>query len=179
MRRHLTALILLCLLTACATSHAPADLDHTYWRLDGKLSIQDSERSRVVKIDWQQRGDSSDIHLKGPLGIGDVGIRVIGNRLVINTGGKSQVYPIDQDLIIEGDSFRLPWKRLTYWVQGLQGPEMAPIEGTFFQDNWSVSILDADNTGPILIVLYHPDVRLRLKVHTWQRGNEKRSANPI
>jgi outer membrane biogenesis lipoprotein LolB len=173
LRIHLTALALLCLLASCATSRAPVDLDHGYWRLNGKLSIQDSDRSRVVKIDWQQRGDSSDIHLAGPLGIGDVGIRVVDNQLVINTGGKSQVYPIDQNLIIEGDSFRLPWKRLAYWVQGLQGPELAPIEGTFFQDNWSVSILDADNTGPILIVLYHPDVRLRLKVRTWQRGNGK------
>ena len=171
MRSYLTALILLCLLASCATSHAPVYLDHAYWRFYGKLSIQDSERSRVVKIDWQQRGDSSDIHLKGPLGVGDVGIRVIGNRLVVISGGKSQVYPIDQNLIIEGDSFRLPWKRLVYWVQGLQGPKLTPIKGTFFQDNWSVSILDADNTGPMLIVFYHPDVRLRLKVSKWQRGN--------
>jgi outer membrane biogenesis lipoprotein LolB len=172
-------MVFLCLLASCATSHAPINLDLTYWGFDGKLSIQGSGRSRVVKIDWQQRGDYSDIHLHGPLGIGDVHIRAIGSKLVIGADGNSRVYSLDQDPVIEDDSFRLPWKRLAYWVQGLQGPDMAPIEGTFLQDNWSVSILDTDNTGPILIVLHHPEVRLRLKVRKWQRGAEKRAANEI
>ena len=170
MRSYLPALALLCLLAACATPHNSTDPDLTYWRFDGKLSIQEAGRSRVVNIDWQQQGDSSDIHLNGPLGIGDVHIRAIGNQLVIDTGGGSQVYPLDQSLVIEDDSFRLPWKRLAYWVQGLQGPDMAPIEGEFLQDDWSISVLDSDNTGPILIVLRHPEVRLRLKVRSWQRG---------
>ena len=133
----------------------------------------------MVKIDWLQRGDSSDINLNGPLGIGNVHIRATDNKLVVGTGGNSQVFPLDQDPVIESTSFRLPWKRLTYWVQGLQGPGMAPIEGTFLQDNWSVSILASNNTGPILIVLHHPEVRLRLKVHRWQRGTEKGAANQI
>ena len=167
------------MLASCASLHDPTDVDLTYWRFDGKLSIQGGERSRVVNIDWQQQGDSSDIHLNGPLGIGDVHIRTIGNQLVINTGGSSQVYPLDQDLVIEGDSFQLPWNRLTYWVQGLQGPDMAPIEGEFLQDDWSVSILDSDNTGPRLIVLHHPEVRLRLKVRRWQHGAGERTANHI
>jgi len=64
-------------------------------------------------------------------------------------------------------------------VQGLQGPDMAPIEGTFLQDDWSVSILDSDNNGPILIVLSHPEVRLRLKVRRWQRSTVKGTANQI
>ena len=133
----------------------------------------------MVKIDWQQRGDSSDIHLNGPLGIGDIHILAINNRLIIDTGGNSQSYPLDQDIVIGGEPFRLPWKRLTYWAQGLQGPDMAPIEGAFLKDNWSVSILDSDNTGPILIVMHHPEVRLRLKVRKWQRGKGKGAANQI
>jgi outer membrane biogenesis lipoprotein LolB len=133
----------------------------------------------VVKIDWLQRGDSSDIYLNGPLGIGDVHIQATGNKLVIGTGGNSQAFPLDQDAVIEGTSFRLPWKRLTYWVQGFQGPDMTPIEGAFLQDDWSVTILASNNTGPILIALHHPEVRLRLKVHSWQRGKEKDAANHI
>jgi outer membrane biogenesis lipoprotein LolB len=133
----------------------------------------------VVKIDWLQRGDSSDIHLNGPLGIGDVQILANGDQLVIATGGNSQVFSHDQEPVIAGNSFRLPWKLLAYWVQGLQGPNMAPIKGTFLQDNWSVSILDSNNTGPILIVLHHPEVRLRLKVNRWQRGTVKGGANQI
>jgi outer membrane biogenesis lipoprotein LolB len=179
LRSYLPALALLSLLASCATPHDPTDLDLTYWRFGGKLSIQEGGRSRVLNIDWQQRGDSSDIHLNGPLGIGDVHIRAIGNQLVIDTGGSSQVYPLDQDLVIEGDSFRLPWKRLAYWVQGLQGSDMVPIEGAFLQDDWSVSILDSDNNGPILMVLSHPEVRLRLKVHQWQRSTVKGTANQI
>ena len=89
------------------------------------------------------------------------------------------MYPLDQDLVIEGDSFRLPWKRLSYWVRGLQGSELAPIEGEYSDDDWSVSVLDSDNTGPILVVLNHPDVRLRLKVRRWQHGGEKETPNPI
>ena len=154
-----------------------------YWGFDGKLSIQGGDRSRIVSIDWQQRGDSSDIHLNGPLGIGDVHIQTVGQRLVIESGGTTEVYPLDQDLVIEGDSFRLPWKRLAYWVRGLQGPDMVPIETEFSQGVWSVSVLDSNNTGPILIVLNHPDVRLRLKVRRWQNGvengSEKGMANQI
>jgi outer membrane biogenesis lipoprotein LolB len=179
LRGYLTALAVLCLSTACITSHAPIDIDLTYWRFDGKLSIQEGGRSRVVKIVWQQRGDSSDIHLNGPLGIGNVHIRATGNQLVIGTGVDSQAYSLDQDPVIEGVSFRLPWKHMAYWVQGLQGPKMEPIEGEFLQDNWSVSILQADNTGPILIDLHHPEVRLRLKVRNWQHGTEKEAANQI
>ena len=179
MRCYLPTLALLSLLASCATPYDPADLDLMDWSLGGKLSIQEGGRSRVVAIDWQQRGDSSDIRLNGPLGIGDVHIRTIGNELVIDTGSSSQVYPLDQDLVIEGDSFRLPWKRLAYWVQGLQGPSKTPIEGLFLQDGWSVSILDSDNSGPVLIVLNHPEVRLRLKVYQWQRGNVKEPAKQI
>ena len=179
MHYQLLALGLFYLLASCATSHAPIDLDLTYWRFDGKLSIQEGGRSRVVKIEWEQRGDSSDIHLNGPLGIGDVHIRALGNQLVIDTGGNSQAYPLDEDVIIEDDSFRLPWKLLSYWVQGFQGPDMTPIKGDFLQGNWSISILKSDNTGPILIALHHPKVRLRLKVSRWQRGTGKRAANQI
>ena len=179
MRRYLTGLALLCLLAACATSNAPIDIELTHWRFDGKLSIQEGGRSRVVKIAWQQRGDSSDIHLNGPLGIGNVHIRTTGNQLVIGTGDNSQVFLLDQNPGIEGNSIRLPWKSLTYWVQGLQGPNMAPIEGPFLQDNWSVSVLDSDNTGPVLILLHHPEVRLRLKVNRWQRGTLEGAANQI
>jgi hypothetical protein len=56
---------------------------------------------------------------------------------------------------------------------------MKQIEGAFLQDNWSVSILDANKTGPILIDLHHPEVRLRLKVRSWQRGAGKRAVNQI
>ena len=179
MHSYLTAIPILCLLASCATSHAPVKLDLTSWSFNGKLSIQEGGRSRVVNIDWQQRGDSSNIYLNGPLGIRNVHIRTSGNRLVIDTDGNSQVYPLDQDLVIEGASFRLPWMHLTYWVQGLEGPNMKPIEGALLQDNWSVSILDSNNTGPILIDLHHPEVRLRLKVLSWQRGAEKGAANQI
>jgi outer membrane biogenesis lipoprotein LolB len=179
LRSYLPTLGLLSLLAACAPLHDPADLDATYWHFDGKLSIQAGDRSRIVSIDWQQRGDSSDIHLNGPLGTGDVHIQAGGNQLVIDTGGNSEVYPLDQDLVIEGDSFRLPWKRLAYWVRGLQGPDMAPIEGEFLQDDWSVSVLESDNIGPILVVLNHPDVRLRLKVRRWRHGAGKETANQI
>ena len=179
MRRYLTALAILCLLASCATSHAPINLYPTSWSFNGKLSIQEAGRSRVVNIDWQQRGDASNIYLNGPLGIGAVHIQTTSNRLVIDTNGNSQGYPLDQDLVIEGASFRLPWMHLTYWVQGLQGPNMKPIEGALLQDNWSVSILDANNTGPVLIDLHHPEVRLRLKVRCWQRGAEKGAANHI
>ena len=179
MKSYLTAPAILCLLASCATAPISINPHLPYWRFDGKLSIQEGGRSRVVKIDWQQRGDSSDIHLNGPLGIGDVHIQTIDNQLVIDMAGSSQAFPLDQDPIIDGYSFRLPWRRLVYWVQGLQGPDMTPIEGKFLQDNWSVSILDADNTGPVMIVLHHPEVRLRLKVRKWQRGIEKGAANQI
>ena len=179
MRGYLTALALICLLASCATSHAPINPDLTSWSFNGKLSFQEGGRLQIVNIDWQQRGDSSNIYLNGPLGIGEVYIQAIGNRLVIDTGGNSQAYPLDQGLVIQGASFRLPWLHLAYWVRGLQGPNMEPIEDAFLQDNWSVSILDADNTGPILIDLHHPEVRLRLKVHSWQRGTKKGAANQI
>jgi outer membrane biogenesis lipoprotein LolB len=179
LRSYFPTLALLFLLASCVTLRDPVEVDATYWRLDGKLSIQAGDRSRIVSINWQQRGDSSDIHLNGPLGTGDVHIRAAGNQLVIDSGGSSEVYSLDQDLVVEGDSFRLPWKRLAYWVRGLQGPDMAPIEGEFSEDDWSVSVLDSDNTGPILVVLNHPDVRLRLKVRRWRHGVEKETANQI
>lgn len=179
MRNYLTTLVLLYLIASCATRHDPTDPDLAYWRFDGKLSIQEGGRSRVVNIDWQQRGDSSDIHLNGPFGIGDVHIRVIGNQLIIDAAGNPQVYSLDQDLVIEGDSFRLPWKQLTYWVQGLQGPDMVQIKGEYLRDGWSINILDADDNAPALLVLRHPEVRLRLKVRRWQRGSEKGTAKDI
>jgi len=179
LRNYLAAIVLLYFIASCTTRHDPIDLDLAYWRFDGKLSIQEGGRSRVVNIDWQQRSDSSDIRLNGPLGIGEVHIRVIGNQLIIDAAGNSQVYSLDQGLVIEGDSFQLPWKQLTYWVQGLQGPDMVPIKGVYLQDDWSISVLDSDDSGPVLLVLRHPEARLRLKVHRWQRGSEKGTAKEI
>ena len=156
------------LLTSCVSVTDAPGPDTNFWSLDGKLSIKTKNQSRIVSINWQQRGDYSDIHLNGPLGAGEVHIMASGDELVIETGGESRVHPIDQGFEVEGESFRLPWGRLAYWVRGLQGPDMKPIDGEFSQDDWSVRVLSSDTAGPGLIEFNHPAVSLRLKVRNWR-----------
>jgi outer membrane biogenesis lipoprotein LolB len=166
----LSSLLVTVLLTAgCAGIRVPAEGDQSAWRMTGKLSLVTSSESRVLGIDWLQRGDRSEIKLAGPLGVSVARITALPGQLLINDGREIRRFDDAVSLsLADGATLRLPWQRLRFWVQGLQAGGNEVIPGMGMRDgDWQLRILRADKQGPRMLLLEHPEVTLRLKVRNW------------
>ena len=140
------------------------------WEMIGKLSLRDASGSKVVTIDWRQQGDRSEIELDGPLGVTLARISVSPEELVIDDGHGIQRHTGPVSLQLEdGQSFRLPWRHLRYWIRGRLSDGSTPIAGKGLREgDWLLRVLGEDHEGPRLLLLEHPSLTLRLKVLEWQ-----------
>src|SRR5450631_578878 len=72
-----------CSLAACMTTRLPparpgaaweqrvSDLQKaTSWQLDGRAAVAYGTQGWQATLNWRQRGDSSEVHLAGPFGVG-------------------------------------------------------------------------------------------------------------
>ena len=163
---HLTALALL---AGCAAYRPEPELIADRWRFTGKLTLQTSEESRILGIEWRQAGEVSEIDLKGPLGVRVATVTAHDGELVIDTGRRVVRYRDDAVLLGEGfDGLKLPWKSLSYWVRGQAGPGGQKFVGPDIQrGSWHFNISEIGTDGPLAMTLEHPLVELRLRVKKW------------
>ncbi|MBU98063.1 MAG: hypothetical protein CL429_03115 [Acidimicrobiaceae bacterium] len=151
-------------LISCTSPTPQEEFAHQLWEFEGKLLISIEDRASVVNIVWKQHDDSSQIFLSGPLNLGQVYILANSDKIIVDAQGNTQDYGLDQALIIEGEKFHIPWKPLSYWVRGLQGSNMATINGAFYQNGWTVEVSDPSIEGPNLITVKRDKISLRLKI---------------
>ena len=137
---------------------------HKSWGFEGKLLIRIEDQTHVVNIVWKQFDDSSQIFLSGPLNLGQVHILANSEKIIIDAQGNTRDYGLDQELALNGDKLHIPWASLSYWVRGLQGPNMATINGAIFKNGWAVEVLDPSINGPNLIIMNSHKISLRLKI---------------
>ena len=149
--------------------------------MTGKLSLVTSTESRVMGIDWHQLGDRSDIKLAGPLGVSVARVTAVPGQLTIDDGREIRRFDDAVSLSFAGgETLHLPWQRLRYWVQGLQAGGGEAIPGKGMRDGaWQLRILRADEQGPRLLLLEHPEVTLRLKVRNWHFQRPEAPINDI
>jgi outer membrane lipoprotein LolB len=190
---HRAGLILLCstVLAACATTQRPpapaaqgaawdqraADLQHlSYWQLDGRAAVAVGMQGWQATLNWQQSGDSSEVHLSGPFGVGAMVLKRTPQGVSLNGAPPSDaVLSQLQDRL----GFELPLDRLRFWLLGVPDPSAAYELKRNDQDralqliqaDWSIDydryVASNGDLLPAHMVLTREGVRVRIAVDHW------------
>lgn len=85
MRRQLL-FVLVVFIAGCATAPRPTgvpaniDLEHLdRWQARGRLGVSGPENGGSGSFDWQQRGDRTQVQIRGPVGVGSVRLELHGD----------------------------------------------------------------------------------------------------
>jgi len=185
-------LVLLCslLLAACATTRrAPvgpaepweqraSDLQRrSAWQLDGRAAVAVAAQGWQATLNWRQRGDSEEVHLSGPFGVGALVLERTADGLSLNGAPPSDAV---MSQLQEKLGFELPLEHLRFWLLGVPDPS-ASFEvkrneqdraSQLRQADWSI---DYDRYMPVAgdllpahLVLSREGVRVRIAVDHWQ-----------
>lgn len=186
----LGSLVLCCVvLVACVTTRpAPVNLTARWeervaalqalnlWQLDGRAAVAVGTQGWQATLDWRQRGDSSEVHLSGPFGVGAVVLKRTAAGLSLNGAAPSDAV-LGQ--LQEKLGFELPLDHLRFWLLGVPDPSVASElkRGDqdralqLIQDGWSVDydryIPSNGDVLPAHLVLNREGVRVRIAVDHW------------
>jgi outer membrane lipoprotein LolB len=186
------ALIVWCsaLLAACATNRGapppPAsgweqrviDLQSlSSWQLDGRAAVAVGTQGWQATLNWQQRGESAEVHLSGPFGVGALVLKRTPEGLSLNGAPPSDAVLAQ---LQEKLGFELPLDHLRFWLLGVPDPGAAfdlkrnaqDRASQLSQADWSI---DYDRYMPVEgdllpahLVLTREGVRVRIAVDRWQ-----------
>jgi outer membrane lipoprotein LolB len=149
---------------------------HT-WQLDGRAAAALGQQGWQASLDWRQNGNSSELHLAGPLGIGALVLNMSPDGIALNGAPPSPTVTAQLEARL---GFELPLENLRFWLLGIPNPDM-PFELTrnaqdraqhLSQAGWSIDYdqyrpQDGDEL-PARIVLSRADARVRIAVDRWQ-----------
>ncbi|MBM0103144.1 outer membrane lipoprotein LolB [Steroidobacter sp. S1-65] len=192
------ALALACSLAAgCVTAPSgpgtpiPADLkDLDRWQARGRLGVSGPENGGSGSFEWRQRGDVSNVEIRGPVGIGGVHMEMRGPGS--GSGGNPDLTLQTSDgLKLESDAAwaelqnrlgtSVPAGYLRYWMLGVAAPgehqwheENEHGVATLLQGGWRIDYQRySDEPGarvPMRITATSGDARVRIVVDRWQLG---------
>lgn len=159
------ALVLLVLLSACATTPLPVTeqsrqqwlerkpqlqaLDQ--WHLRGRVALFLDEDVYNLGLDWIHNARDNSLTLEAALGQGMVRIRRQGNRAELTTAeGETRSADNAEILLRETTGWDIPVEGLEYWIRGLPRPDseaQPEIDGNgrllqLRQDGWTIRYLD-------------------------------------
>jgi outer membrane lipoprotein LolB len=190
MRRVLFILLSCAVLAACVTTRrAPAppaagwdqrvaDLQRlASWQLDGRAAVAVATQGWQATLNWQQRGESAEVHLSGPLGVGALMLKRTPEGLSLNGAPPSDAVLAQ---LQERLGFTLPIDQLRFWLLGVPDPG-ATFElkrndqeraSQLIQGEWTIDYdrympVDGDLL-PAHLVLNREGVRVRIAVDRWQ-----------
>jgi outer membrane lipoprotein LolB len=186
------SLVILCsvLLAACATSRrAPTPAAAGWeqrvvelqslnsWQLDGRAAVAVGTQGWQATLNWQQRGESAELHLAGPFGVGALVLKQSPEGLSLNGAPPSDAV-LGQ--LQERLGFVLPLDHLRFWLLGVPDPgatfdlkrDSQDRASQLSQDGWSIDYdrympVDGDLL-PAHLVLTRDSVRVRIAVDRWQ-----------
>lgn len=192
------ALTLVCLFAAgCATAPSapgtaiPADLKELdRWHARCRLGVSGPENGGSGSFEWRQRGDVSNVEIRGPIGIGGVHIEMRGSGSG-SSGNPDLTLQTSDGLKLESDAAwaelqnrlgaTVPAGNLRYWMLGVA----APGEHQWYEENehgvvtleqggWRIDYQRySDEPGarvPMRITATSGDARVRIVVDRWQLG---------
>jgi outer membrane lipoprotein LolB len=161
-RRSLSLVALLLLVSACATRPPPAIgtapesawLAHrasvetlTDWQIRGRVAIRRDDDGWHADFDWQQRGDRYRLRLRGPFGQGAIELQGGPLGVWLKRQDQAPVYAGSAErLLREETGWDLPVVGLGDWLRGLpvaQEPAAFDWDGqgrlqSLRQDGWSI-----------------------------------------
>jgi outer membrane lipoprotein LolB len=186
-RRPLGYIACCAVLAGCATMRpaiAPApweqrlsELEHSSaWQLDGRAAVSLGTQGWQASLDWRQRGDSSEVHLAGPFGVGALVLKATPAGISVNGA------PPSEDVVAQLRDrlgFELPIDSLRFWLQGIPDPS-SEFELTrnnqdraleLTQAGWTIQydgyMANHGDLLPARLVMRRADARVRIAVDRW------------
>jgi outer membrane lipoprotein LolB len=147
------------------------------WQLDGRAAVAFREQGWQASLSWQQREDSSEVHLSGPFGVGALVLKRTAEGLSMN--GSPPGTAVTEQLQ-ERLGFELPLDHLRYWLLGVPDPGVdfnvernaEDRAAHLTQAEWRIDydryMAVAGDVLPARFVLSREGVRVRIAVDHWQ-----------
>jgi outer membrane lipoprotein LolB len=188
-RRALSILSCSAVLAACVTTRAPVpaaagweqrvtDLQSSSsWQLDGRAAVAVGTQGWQATLNWRQRGDSAEVHLSGPFGVGALVLKRTPEGLSLNGAPPSDAVVAQ---LQERLGFELPLDHLRFWLLGVPDPASAfdlkrngqDRASQLTQADWSVDydryVTVNGDLLPSHLVLTREGVRVRIAVDRWE-----------
>lgn len=174
-------------LAACATHPSGAPLrpwaervaalqSAADWQLDGRTAVAFGRQGWQASLDWQQREDTSKVHLAGPFGAGATLLELTPAGLSVNGAPPTA----EQAAALQGQlGFELPLAELRYWLLGVPAPSESfdltrneeDRARALEQSGWHIAyeryMRVKGDWLPSLMRLEREDVRVRVAVERW------------
>lgn len=180
-------LLSLLALSACVTQqriNGPAIVrdanELSAWTAMGRIGVSGAAQSGSGGFTWRQQTESSDVQLRGPVGVGALQIKLQGAQLSIQSSDGAQY---DADQAIAELETRLgapvPVAQLRYWLVGIAAPNMQYqwSDGgnkTLEQNGWRIVYTEWAQRGelrlPVRFTLSRDQLRIVIVVQSWQLG---------
>jgi outer membrane lipoprotein LolB len=193
MQRHfLFALLLICAGCAVAPKQpagVPANVDLARletWQARGRLGVSGPETGGSGSFDWQQRGDRTDLQIRGPVGVGSVRLQLRGDPghpdLKLETGNGRTLESDDAWNELEARlGASVPAGNLRYWILGLAAPgehvwHEPSSDGivTLEQGGWRIDYqrysTEPGARVPVKMSASNGAARVRIVVDRWRLG---------
>ena len=154
----------LLLVAGCVTHTDTRPIADRFWQMTGKLSVSYQGKTRVVAVDWRQKGNDSEITLKGPFNSGRADVVVHADAVWVDLGDGPQRLSTGELIRLGDRSLPLPWRALSYWIRGRTGPDGDVLPDRYEQGDWRILTLRRGPDGPELMAFEHPDIDLRLRI---------------
>lgn len=189
MRRFL--LIVTLAMAGCATlapPPGPVDWDQRrqellgldQWRMTGRVAVAVDGEGASASIDWRQSGDTADLVVSGPLGVGALRAVLDGSGLLLEDSSGARVVGADAErLLADRLGTDIPIRSLRYWMLGIPAPGQPYAEtrspdgrpASLQQSGWQVQF---GRFGPVpggelpdRLSLVRDGARLKLAVARW------------
>jgi outer membrane lipoprotein LolB len=155
----------------------------SHWTARGKLALRSSERAEAATILWQQRGNNTELHLSGPMGISATTITSDGQHMEVRQGEELKTVDIStNDAIALNTGWDLPLLALPYWLKGIPSPhspvqllELDPDRNLLRdlqQDDWEIHYEQyqqfKDLTLPTRLRIQRGTTSARMIIRHWQ-----------
>jgi outer membrane lipoprotein LolB len=146
------------------------------WQLDGRTAVAVGTQGWQASLNWHEQGETADVHLSGPLGVGALVLKRTAAGVSLNGAAPSP------DVVAQLEArlgFALPLDRLRFWLLGVPDPGSAfelsrnPQDRAahLAQDGWSIDYESylpvAGDVLPGRLVLSREGVRVRIAVDHW------------
>src|SRR5260221_2536699 len=140
------------------------------WRLDGRAAVAAGAQGWQATLNWRQSGESAEVHLAGPFGVGSLVLKRTPDGLSMNGAPPSDAVmaQLQERLGVE-----LPIDHLRFWLLGVPDPGAAfelkrndqDRASQLTQDDWTIDYdryMQADgDLLPAHVVLRRAGVRVR------------------
>lgn len=187
MRRVLTVMAC-CALAACATTRTmpPPSIDWEQrvgtlqkaaaWQVDGRAAVALGTQGWQATLNWREAGDTAEVHLAGPFGIGALELKQTPAGLSLNGAPPSEAVLAQ---VQEKLGFDLPIDDLHFWLLGVPNPASKfdvsrndqDRAKSLSQGGWTVTYDRyspvAGDVLPTRLVLSRGDVRVRIVIDHW------------